>query len=155
MVSLGTGSEWLQLLAQSLEALRRVREMTQQDLADQSGLNRETIGRIERGLVRTKLQQSTVSALAAAFGYATLSQFWEALQRARDTAIVRGSGTLALDVRTYRILTAFQELSPIQKDLVEAVVTQLLANIRAQRTGEESLCNLPNFVGLTVPSRRR
>ncbi len=137
-----TNSEWLVLLHQGLDSLRRSHELTQQQLAEASGLNRETIGRIERGLVRTKLQQATVAALAAAFKCSTLFEFREALQRSRNLGVIRNTTALQIDARSHRLLLAFQELSPAQKDTAEAVVMRLLANVRAHRVGEEKLCTM-------------
>ncbi len=149
---LATTSEWLLLLTQGLESLRRKHELTQQELAAKSGLNVDTIGRIERGLVRTRLQHATLSALAAAFGCATLAQLWEQLQHSHTSGVVRGLAELRMDARARRVFLAFQELSPTQQDTAEAVILWLLAHVRAQRSGEELLCNLD---GLPGTARRR
>ena len=49
-----------------LKALRHVRGMSQEELADQSGVGRATISRIERGL--SGAQGRTLRRLAVAFG---------------------------------------------------------------------------------------
>lgn len=151
-VVLATRHEWSHLLSTGLEALRRERDMTQQDLADVSGLNVDTIGRIERGLVRTRLQHATLSALAAAFQCATLTQFWEVVQHTRHTASIKDGHTLIVDQRTRQLVEAFQELTPLQQQMAEAIIASMLVRIRAQRSGEEALCVVEP---VPVPPRRR
>ncbi|MDP9312624.1 MAG: helix-turn-helix domain-containing protein [Chloroflexota bacterium] len=143
LLPLITSGEWGSLLAMGLAALRRQRKLTQRELASAAGLNIDTIGRLERGAHLTRApHEQTLQLLASAFGCASLTAFWQALQQAGSEGHSAGRDRLLLDERSTNMLRLFSQLTSPQKDLVEALALQLRGKLHAQRLGQEAICQV-------------
>ncbi len=137
--------EWTRVVALGLPSLRLQRGWSKAELARRSGLHRRTVLRLEQpGTGLSAPTQQTINALARAFGYVQLSDFWTTLQGAvatdPSTPLVVGAG-----VR--RMVLAFMDLTPPQQRFLEGITLCWSALQQAEALGETHLLDLDLILG--------
>lgn len=139
--------EWMRVLTLGLPPLRMQRGWSKAELARRSGLNRRTVLRLEQpGDERTAPTRQTLQALARAFGYVQLSDFWSALQG----AVATDPGTpLVVGERIRRLVLGFMDLTPQQQQLVESIILGWSARGQAALLGQAHLLDMDVLLGRT------
>ena len=132
--------EWERAITAGLSRLRKRRGWSQRELARRSGLHQRTIWLLEQtDGAKPRPSQPTLTALARAFGYLHLSDFWGALQG----PVVADPGTpLVVGVRMREMVQAFMDLTPRQQRLLEGVILIWSARQQAAALGEEATVDL-------------
>lgn len=132
-------AQTLSRISRGLRRLRRARQWTQQNLAETSGLHRETISRWERDEYTTAPSEATMSALATAFGFPNTFTFWDALyQAAADEAAA--AEVLRVDRGTRRVVQMYLALSEPRRLYIESLVLHWHATEMAFASGKGDLC---------------
>ncbi len=132
--------EWERALTAGLRRMRKPRGWSQRELARRSGLSQRTIWLLEQtDGAKPRPSQPTLTALARAFGYLHLSDFWGALQG----PVVADPGTpLVVGVRMRAMVQAFMDLTPRQQRLLEGIILIWSARRQAAALGEEATVDL-------------
>lgn len=150
---LGTAG-WKQVLVAGLPLLRRQRRWSQQDLADASGLHRETIGRLERSTIEQAApMEHTLRALALAFNHDDLGAFWTALCAAAAEA---SQGVwVRLTSQQHELVMKFAQCSPEQQELICVLIAFFRAQVHPRVPGAEPVQEAEALLGLLKhrPSR--
>ena len=136
--------EWARVLRLGLPALRKLRGWSKAELARRSGLHRRTIWRLEQpGDGCLEPTRQTITALARAFGYVQLSEFWTAVQG----AVATDPGTpLVVGARVRQLVEAFMDLTPQQQRFVEGVTLCWSARQQAAALGEAHVLDLDGIL---------
>jgi transcriptional regulator with XRE-family HTH domain len=132
--------EWTRVLMLGLPPLRKLRGLSQAELARRSGVHRRTIWLLEQ-LVADKPQPSaqTLLSLARAFGYVYVSDLWIALQ----SVIATDPGTpLVVSERVRRMVLALFDCTPQQHQFIEGITLCWAAQQQAQALGEAHVLDL-------------
>ena len=139
--------EWARVLRLGLPALRKLRGWSKAELARHSGIHRRTVWRLEQpGDGCPEPTRQTIIALARAFGYVQLSDFWTAVQG----AVAADPGTpLVVGARVRQMVEAFMDLTPQQQRFVEGVTLSWSARQQAEALGEAHLLDLDIILGRT------
>ncbi|MBA3947773.1 MAG: helix-turn-helix transcriptional regulator [Herpetosiphonaceae bacterium] len=112
-----------------LVQMRMERRLSQRELADASGLTRDTISRFERGLTRLP-QPQTIQSLAVAFGMTedelkrSLGMVGPGVRLTYEPPVVRYSAG------AQHLLDLFEQLTLVQQQYIEGVCLQMVARTK-------------------------
>lgn len=139
--------DWNRMLERGLPRLRRQRRWTQHDLAEASGLHRETISRLERPTgSRRHPSYHTLRALALAFNHDDLATFWQTLGNiaADDSA----ASWVEVTGRERQLIMGFATLTPEGQELIELIVALFRTRLEAHAGGDGVLDDMTALLAL-------
>lgn len=110
------------LLATALRILRESRSISQKELAERSGIERNTISKYENGWIQPSREKLRTMLDALRFNYAQLEEAEGFITRLRGTAAGGGGTALAAGPREQRIRQVSEELGRNLGNLLELIV---------------------------------